>query len=83
MLFRIIAPNLGDTEPCRFFPESPIRCMACRVTMSGAWPRPMSGAQQVERSQGLIDANSATPPHSHDVEEVVLFLTGSGPATVT
>jgi len=43
----------------------------------------MSGAQQVERSQGLIDANSATPPHSHDVEEVVLFLTGSGPATVT
>ena len=29
-----------------------------------------------------MDANSATPPHSHDTEEVVLFLKGSGRATV-
>ena len=43
---------------------------------------PTSGAQQVERWRGSMDANSATPPHSHDTEEVVLFLTGSGRATV-
>ena len=43
---------------------------------------PTSGAQQVEMWHGRMDANSATPPHSHDTEEVVLFLTGSGRATV-
>ena len=31
---------------------------------------------------GRMEANSATPPHIHDVEEVVLFLKGSGRATV-
>lgn len=41
-----------------------------------------SGAQQVEMWRGRMDANSATPPHSHDTEEVVLFLKGSGRATV-
>ena len=43
---------------------------------------PASGAQQIEMWRGRMDANSATPPHSHDTEEVVLFLKGSGRATV-
>jgi quercetin dioxygenase-like cupin family protein len=43
---------------------------------------PTSGAQQVEMWFGRMDANAATPPHSHDTEEVVLFLKGSGRATV-
>jgi quercetin dioxygenase-like cupin family protein len=43
---------------------------------------PTSGARQVEMWHGRMDANSATPPHSHDTEEVVLFLKGSGRATV-
>ncbi|PZU50493.1 MAG: cupin domain-containing protein [Thauera sp.] len=43
---------------------------------------PGSGAQQVELWRGSMDAGSATPPHRHDGEEVVLFLSGSGRATV-
>lgn len=43
---------------------------------------PGSGAQQVEMWQGRMDANSATPPHCHDTEEVVLFLVGNGRAKV-
>jgi quercetin dioxygenase-like cupin family protein len=43
---------------------------------------PTSGARQVEMWHGCMDANSATPPHSHSTEEVVLFLKGSGRATV-
>lgn len=43
---------------------------------------PSSGAQQVEMWTGRMDANSATPPHSHDTEEVVHFLKGNGRATV-
>ena len=43
---------------------------------------PTSGAQQVEMWFGRMDANSATSPHSHDTEEVVLFLEGSGRASV-
>lgn len=43
---------------------------------------PTSGAQQVEMWFGRMDADAATPPHSHDTEEVVLFLKGSGRATV-
>lgn len=43
---------------------------------------PSSGARQVEMWHGHMDANSATPPHTHDAEEVVLFLKGSGRATV-
>jgi len=39
-------------------------------------------AQQIEMWHGQMDANAATPPHSHDTEEVVLFLKGSGRATV-
>jgi quercetin dioxygenase-like cupin family protein len=39
------------------------------------------GAQQVEMWHGRMDANSATPPHSHDTEEVVLILKGSGRVT--
>jgi quercetin dioxygenase-like cupin family protein len=41
-----------------------------------------SGAQQVEMWRGRMDANSATPPHCHDTEEVVLFLKGCGRATI-
>jgi quercetin dioxygenase-like cupin family protein len=43
---------------------------------------PTSGAQQVEMWYGRMDSNSETPPHSHDTEEVVLFLKGNGRATV-
>jgi len=43
---------------------------------------PPSGAREVELWRGRMDANSATPPHSHDTEEVVLFLSGTGRATV-
>ena len=43
---------------------------------------PTSGAQQVEMWRGRMDADSATPPHRHDTEEVVLFLKGNGRATV-
>lgn len=43
---------------------------------------PASGARQVEMWHGRMDAGSATPPHSHDTEEVVLFLKGSGRASV-
>lgn len=43
---------------------------------------PTSGAKQVEMWHGRMDANSATPPHSHDTEEVILFLKGNGRATV-
>jgi len=41
-----------------------------------------SGAQQIEMWHGRMDAGAATPPHSHDAEEVVLFVTGTGRATV-
>ena len=43
---------------------------------------PSSGAQQVEMWYGHMDANSATPPHSHNTEEVILFVKGRGRATV-
>jgi quercetin dioxygenase-like cupin family protein len=43
---------------------------------------PTSGARQVEMWRGRMDADSATPPHRHDTEEVVLFLSGSGRATI-
>lgn len=43
---------------------------------------PASGARQVEMWRGRMDAGSATPPHSHDTEEIVHFLAGSGRATV-
>jgi quercetin dioxygenase-like cupin family protein len=43
---------------------------------------PSRGAQQVEMWCGRMDAGSATPPHSHDTEEVVFFLKGSGRASV-
>ncbi len=38
---------------------------------------PTSGAQQVEMWFGRMDANSATPPHSHDTEEVVKWSCSS------
>lgn len=43
---------------------------------------PSSGARQIEMWRGRMDAHSATPPHCHDTEEVVLFLKGSGRATI-
>lgn len=43
---------------------------------------PVSGARQVEVWYGHMDADAATPPHSHDTEEVVIFLKGHGRATV-
>ena len=43
---------------------------------------PNSGARQVEMWYGRMDANSATPPHAHTTEEIVLFLKGSGKATL-
>lgn len=43
---------------------------------------PTGGSRQIEMWRGRMDAGSATPPHRHDTEEVVLFLSGSGRATV-
>lgn len=43
---------------------------------------PTSGAREVEVWIGRMDAGAATPPHSHDTEEVVVFLKGSGRASV-
>lgn len=43
---------------------------------------PTSGARQVEMWRGRMDAQSASPPHRHDTEEVVLFLKGNGRATI-
>lgn len=43
---------------------------------------PTSGARQVEMWRGRMDAQAASPPHCHDTEEVVLFLKGSGRATI-
>jgi quercetin dioxygenase-like cupin family protein len=43
---------------------------------------PANGARQVEMWHGRMDADSATPPHRHDTEEVVVFLKGSGRATI-
>lgn len=43
---------------------------------------PAGGARQVEMWRGRMDAGAATPPHRHDTEEVVLFLSGSGRATI-
>ena len=40
------------------------------------------GAQQVEMWIGRMEAGASSPPHSHDTEEVVHFLTGRGYATV-
>ena len=40
------------------------------------------GARQIEMWRGRMDADAATPPHCHDAEEVILFLSGSGRATV-
>ena len=43
---------------------------------------PSRGAQTTELWRGRMDAGAATPLHQHDHEEVVLFLSGSGRATV-
>jgi quercetin dioxygenase-like cupin family protein len=43
---------------------------------------PASGAKEVEMWHGHMDANAATPPHCHNTEEIVLFLSGNGRATV-
>lgn len=43
---------------------------------------PTRGASQTEMWIGRMDAGSATPPHSHDTEEIVHILAGSGRATV-
>ncbi len=40
------------------------------------------GAQQIEMWRGRMEADAATPPHAHDAEEVIFFLSGSGRATV-
>lgn len=44
---------------------------------------PTSGARQVEMWRGRMEAQSASPPHRHDTEEVVLFLKGNGRATIS
>jgi len=41
-----------------------------------------SGATQTEVWHGHMDADAATPPHCHDTEEIVVFLTGTGRATI-
>ncbi len=43
---------------------------------------PSRGAHAVEVWRGRMDAGAATPPHTHDHEEVVVFLRGNGRAVV-
>lgn len=40
------------------------------------------GAEEVEVWRARMDAGAATPPHQHDTEEVVVFLSGRGRARV-
>lgn len=40
------------------------------------------GATQIEMWTGRMEAGASTPPHSHDTEEVVHFLAGTGWATL-
>ena len=76
------AINLAELSPPVFRKEqNQIHSLEGNHVASVATPA--SGAQQVEMWHGRMDANSATPPHSHDTEEVVLFLKGSGRATLS
>jgi quercetin dioxygenase-like cupin family protein len=43
---------------------------------------PTRNAEQVEVWRARMDAGSATPPHQHDYEEVVVVLSGRGRARV-
>jgi len=43
---------------------------------------PGSGAEQVEVWRFTMDPGAATPPHSHDAEEIVVVLKGEGVATL-
>jgi len=43
---------------------------------------PTRRAEQVEVWRARMDAGSATPPHQHDYEEVVVVLSGRGRARV-
>ena len=43
---------------------------------------PGRGAAQVEVWRSVVDAGSATPPHTHDTEEVVVILRGTGRARI-
>ena len=43
---------------------------------------PSRGAAQVEMWRTVADAGSATPPHRHDTEEVVVVLRGTGRARI-
>jgi quercetin dioxygenase-like cupin family protein len=43
---------------------------------------PTRHAEQVEVWRARMDAGSATPPHQHDYEEVVVVLSGRGRARV-
>jgi len=43
---------------------------------------PSHGAAQIEVWRTVFDAGSATPPHQHDTEEVVVVLRGTGRACI-
>lgn len=43
---------------------------------------PGRGAAQVEVWRSIVEAGSATPPHRHDTEEVVVVLRGTGRARI-
>ena len=43
---------------------------------------PNRGAEQVEMWRARMDPGAATPPHSHEHEEVLLILSGTGRATI-
>ena len=43
---------------------------------------PARGASSVEVWRGTMDAGAATPPHQHEHEEIVVFLSGHGRATI-
>ncbi|MCP4635761.1 MAG: cupin domain-containing protein [Methyloversatilis sp.] len=64
------------------FPQDENRLHSMQGNHIAGVATPGSGARQVEMWRGHMEAGSATPPHRHSGEEVVLFLTGSGRATV-
>lgn len=43
---------------------------------------PGRGSRQIEMWVGRMDAGASTPPHTHDTEEVVHVLSGSGWVTL-
>lgn len=63
----------------RFAEETPFSLQGNHVA---GLATPSRRAENVEVWRSRMDAGSATPPHQHDAEEVVVFLSGRGRARV-